>query len=328
MFNIGPYHISRKTILAPMAGVTDLPFRQLCREMGAGLVVSEMVAADPSTWDTRKSRLRIQFGDEPAPRSVQIAGYDPQMMAEAARFNVAQGAEIIDINMGCPAKKVCKRAAGSALLQDPQLVDDILQAVVAAVDVPVTLKIRTGWDRQNRNGATIAKIAEQAGIAALAVHGRTRACRFVGEVEYDTIAEIVETVSMPVIANGDITSPQKAVAVLEHTGAAAVMIGRGAQGNPWIFNQINHYLDKGEQLAPPSIEEIGVIMARHLQALHNFYGEVGGVRISRKHIGWYSSELAGGKEFTQHFNKLESRTHQQEFLKQFFLNIINQEQAA
>jgi tRNA-dihydrouridine synthase B len=311
-----------------MAGVTDLPFRQLCREMGAGLVVSEMVAADPSTWDTRKSRLRIQFGDEPAPRSVQIAGYDPQMMAEAARFNVAQGAEIIDINMGCPAKKVCKRAAGSALLQDPQLVDDILQAVVAAVDVPVTLKIRTGWDRQNRNGATIAKIAEQAGIAALAVHGRTRACRFVGEVEYDTIAEIVETVSMPVIANGDITSPQKAVAVLEHTGAAAVMIGRGAQGNPWIFNQINHYLDKGEQLAPPSIEEIGVIMARHLQALHNFYGEVGGVRISRKHIGWYSSELAGGKEFTQHFNKLESRTHQQEFLKQFFLNIINQEQAA
>ena len=311
-----------------MAGVTDLPFRQLCREMGAGLVVSEMVAADPSTWDTRKSRLRIQFGDEPAPRSVQIAGYDPQMMAEAARFNVAQGAEIIDINMGCPAKKVCKRAAGSALLQDPQLVDDILQAVVAAVDVPVTLKIRTGWDRQNRNGATIAKIAEQAGIAALAVHGRTRACRFVGEVEYDTIAEIVETVSMPVIANGDITSPQKAVAVLEHTGAAAVMIGRGAQGNPWIFNQINHYLDKGEQLAPPSIEEIGVIMARHLQALHNFYGEVGGVRIARKHIGWYSSELAGGKEFTQHFNKLESRTHQQEFLKQFFLNIINQEQAA
>ena len=311
-----------------MAGVTDLPFRQLCREMGAGLVVSEMVAADPSTWDTRKSRLRIQFGDEPAPRSVQIAGYDPQMMAEAARFNVAQGAEIIDINMGCPAKKVCKRAAGSALLQDPQLVDDILQAVVAAVDVPVTLKIRTGWDRQNRNGATIAKIAEQAGIAALAVHGRTRACRFVGEVEYDTIAEIVETVSMPVIANGDITSPQKAVAVLEHTGAAAVMIGRGAQGNPWIFNQINHYLDKGEQLAPPSIEEIGVIMARHLQALHNFYGEVGGVRIARKHIVWYSSELAGGKEFTQHFNKLESRTHQQEFLKQFFLNIINQEQAA
>ncbi|MBT4832553.1 MAG: tRNA dihydrouridine synthase DusB [Porticoccaceae bacterium] len=328
LFNIGPYHISRKTILAPMAGVTDLPFRQLCREMGAGLVVSEMVAADPSTWDTRKSRLRIQFGDEPAPRSVQIAGYDPQMMAEAARFNVAQGAEIIDINMGCPAKKVCKRAAGSALLQDPQLVDDILQAVVAAVDVPVTLKIRTGWDRQNRNGATIAKIAEQAGIAALAVHGRTRACRFVGEVEYDTIAEIVETVSMPVIANGDITSPQKAVAVLEHTGAAAVMIGRGAQGNPWIFNQINHYLDKGEQLVPPSIEEIGVIMARHLQALHKFYGEVGGVRISRKHIGWYSSELAGGKEFTQHFNKLESRTHQQEFLKQFFLNIINQEQAA
>jgi len=235
LFSIGPYQIDRKTILAPMAGVTDLPFRQLCREMGAGLVVSEMVAADPSTWDTRKSRLRIQFGDEPAPRSVQIAGYDPQMMAAAAQFNIAQGAEIIDINMGCPAKKVCKRAAGSALLQDPQLVANILQAVVEAVDVPVTLKIRTGWDRQNRNAVSIAKIAEEAGVAALAVHGRTRACRFVGEVEYDTIAAVVEAVSMPVIANGDITSPEKAVQVLEHTGAAAVMIGRGAQGNPWIF---------------------------------------------------------------------------------------------
>ncbi|MGB0668486.1 MAG: tRNA dihydrouridine synthase DusB [Porticoccaceae bacterium] len=328
MFNIGPYQIDRKTILAPMAGVTDLPFRQLCREMGAGLVVSEMVAADPSTWGTRKSRLRVQFGDEPAPRSVQIAGYDPQMMAAAAQFNVAQGAEIIDINMGCPAKKVCKRAAGSALLQNPELVSRILHAVVAAVEVPVTLKIRTGWDRQNRNAVSIAQIAEEAGIAALAVHGRTRACRFVGEVEYDTIAAVVEAVSMPVIANGDITSPQKAVEVLEHTGAAAVMVGRGAQGNPWIFSQINHYLEKGEQLPPPSFVELGHMMARHLQALHEFYGEVGGVRISRKHIGWYSSDLVGGKAFTQHFNQLESTAEQQQFLYQFFNNPVNQEQAA
>lgn len=328
MFNIGPYQIDRKTILAPMAGVTDLPFRQLCREMGAGLVVSEMVAADPSTWETRKSRLRIQFGDEPAPRSVQIAGYDPQMMAVAAQFNVAQGAEIIDINMGCPAKKVCKRAAGSALLQDPPLVADILRAVVDAVEVPVTLKIRTGWNPDNRNAVSIAKIAEEAGVAALAVHGRTRACRFVGEVEYDTIAAVVEAVSMPVIANGDIASPEKAIAVLEHTGAAAVMIGRGAQGNPWIFNQINHYLEQGELVAPPGFQQVGQMMARHLQALHEFYGEVGGVRISRKHIGWYSNGLTGGKEFTQHFNKLESTLHQKEFLQQFFLNAINQEQAA
>ena len=328
MFNIGPYQIDRKTILAPMAGVTYLPFRQLCREMGAGLVVSEMVAADPSTWDTRKSRLRIQFGDEPAPRSVQIAGYDPQMMATAAQFNVTQGAEIIDINIGCPAKKVCKRAAGSALLQDPQLVYSILHAVVDAVDVPVTLKIRTGCDRQNRNAVTIAKIAEQAGVAALAVHGRTRACRFVGEVEYDTIAAVTEAVSMPVIANGDITSPEKAVAVLEHTGAAAVMIGRGAQGNPWIFSQINQYLENGQHLPPPSFHELGQMMARHLLALHKFYGEVGGVRISRKHIGWYSSELAGGKEFTQQFNKLESTAQQQQFVDQFFNNPVNQEQAA
>ncbi len=328
LFTIGQYQIEHKTILAPMAGVTDLPFRQLCREMGAGLVVSEMVAADPSTWSTRKSRLRIQFGDEPAPRSVQIAGYDPQMMAEAAQFNVDQGAQIIDINMGCPAKKVCKRAAGSALLQDPSLVNDILKAVVKAVDVPVTLKIRTGWDRQNRNAVTIGKIAEEAGIAALAVHGRTRACRFVGEVEYDTIAQVVEAVSIPVLANGDINTPEKAVSVLKYTGAAAVMIGRAAQGNPWIFQQINHYLEQGQLLAPPSIEEAGTVMARHLQALHEFYGEVGGVRISRKHIGWYISPLPGGKNFTNQFNKLDSTVEQRTLLQQFFASAQYQEKAA
>jgi tRNA-dihydrouridine synthase B len=328
LFSIGPYHIQNQTVLAPMAGVTDLPFRQLCRKMGAGLVVSEMVAADPNTWSTRKSRLRVQFGDEPAPRSVQIAGYDPQMMAKAALFNVQLGAEIIDINMGCPAKKVCKRAAGSALLQNPELVKDILTAVVSAVDVPVTLKIRTGWDRRNRNAETIARIAEDSGVAALAVHGRTKACRFVGEVEYDTIAKVVEAVSIPVLANGDITDPQKAVSVLKHTGAAAVMIGRAAQGNPWIFNQINHYLKYCQPLAPPSMEECSQVMSEHLLALHNFYGETGGVRISRKHIGWYINPLPGGKEFTRMFNTLETTEQQRHFLRSFFLDFDRGEQVA
>lgn len=328
MFNIGPYHIQNQTVLAPMAGVTDLPFRRLCRKMGAGLVVSEMVAADPNTWSTRKSRLRVQFGDEPAPRSVQIAGYDPQMMAEAALFNVQLGAEIIDINMGCPAKKVCKRAAGSALLQNPELVESILTAVVSAVDVPVTLKIRTGWDRQNRNAETIARIAEDSGVAALAVHGRTKACRFVGEVEYDTIAKVVDAVSIPVLANGDITDPQGAVSVLKHTGAAAVMIGRAAQGNPWIFNQINHYLKYDQPLAPPSMEECSQVMSEHLLALHEFYGETGGVRISRKHIGWYINPLPGGKEFTRVFNTLETTEQQRHFLQSFFLDLTCEEQVA
>ncbi len=328
MFNIGPYQIQNQTVLAPMAGVTDLPFRRLCRKMGAGLVVSEMVAADPNTWSTRKSRLRVQFGDEPAPRSVQIAGYDPQMMAEAALFNVQLGAEIIDINMGCPAKKVCKRAAGSALLQNPELVESILTAVVSAVDVPVTLKIRTGWDRQNRNADTIARIAEDSGVAALAVHGRTKACRFVGEVEYDTIANVVDAVSIPVLANGDITDPQRAVSVLKHTGAAAVMIGRAAQGNPWIFNQINHFLKYDQPLSPPSMEECSQVMSEHLLALHEFYGETGGVRISRKHIGWYINSLPGGKEFTRVFNTLETTEQQRHFLQSFFLNLNCEEQVA
>lgn len=328
MFNIGPYQIQNQTVLAPMAGVTDLPFRRLCRKMGAGLVVSEMVAADPNTWSTRKSRLRVQFGDEPAPRSVQIAGYDPQMMAEAALFNVQLGAEIIDINMGCPAKKVCKRAAGSALLQNPELVESILTAVVSAVDVPVTLKIRTGWDRQNRNADTIARIAEDSGVAALAVHGRTKACRFVGEVEYDTIAKVVDAVSIPVLANGDITDPQRAVSVLKHTGAAAVMIGRAAQGNPWIFNQINHFLKYDQPLSPPSMEECSQVMSEHLLALHEFYGETGGVRISRKHIGWYINSLPGGKEFTRVFNTLETTEQQRHFLQSFFLDLNCEEQVA
>jgi tRNA-dihydrouridine synthase B len=250
------------------------------------------------------------------------------MMAEAALFNVQLGAEIIDINMGCPAKKVCKRASGSALLQNPELVESILTAVVSAVNVPVTLKIRTGWDRQNRNAETIARIAEDSGVAALAVHGRTKACRFVGEVEYDTIAKVVDAVSIPVLANGDITDPQRAVSVLKHTGAAAVMIGRAAQGNPWIFNQINHYLKYDQPLAPPSMEECSQVMSEHLLALHEFYGETGGVRISRKHIGWYINPLPGGKEFTRVFNTLETTEQQRHFLQSFFLDLTCEEQVA
>jgi tRNA-dihydrouridine synthase B len=241
---------------------------------------------------------------------------------------VAQGAEIIDINMGCPAKKVCKRAAGSALLKDPQLVESILTAVVNAVDVPVTLKIRTGWDKQNRNASEIATIAEQSGIQALAVHGRTKACRFVGEVEYDSIAKVVDAISIPVFANGDITSAVQAETVLNKTGASAVMIGRGAQGNPWIFNQINHYLQHAELLPEPSITEVGAVMTRHLTDLHEFYGEVGGVRISRKHIGWYSSWLTDGKAFTKIFNQLETCEQQQQQLREFFDNYSLEERAA
>ena len=301
-----------------MAGVTDLPFRQLCKELGAGLVVSEMVAADPSTWQTRKSRLRTQFGAEPAPRSVQIAGYDPHMMAAAAQYNVAQGAEIIDINMGCPAKKVCRRAAGSALLQDPALVKTILQSITSAVTVPVTLKIRTGWDLANRNATTIAKIAEDAGIAALAVHGRTRACRFVGEVDYDTITDVVAAVTIPVIANGDICLPEQARVILDRTGAAAVMIGRAAQGNPWIFRQINHYLSHGQLLDPPSTDELAAVMTRHLSAVHQFYGELTGVRVVRKHMGWYLNQSTSGKGFTRDFNQLNSATAQCQALQHYF----------
>ncbi|MDE0840945.1 MAG: tRNA dihydrouridine synthase DusB [Porticoccaceae bacterium] len=318
MYKIGPYKIPNQTVLAPMAGVTDLPFRCLCRELGAGLVVSEMVAADPTTWQTRKSRLRTQFGAEPAPRSVQIAGYNPHMMADAAQYNVEQGAEIIDINMGCPAKKVCRRAAGSALLQDPALVRDILQTVTGAVSVPITLKIRTGWDYANRNALVIAKIAEDAGVAALAIHGRTRACRFVGAVEYDTIAEVVAAVGIPVIANGDICSPQKAREILKITGAAAVMIGRAAQGNPWIFRQINHYLAHNSLLPPPSIGEIANVMLRHLNAVHQFYGESSGVRIARKHIGWYLNRSINGKSFTREFNQLQTADTQSSAVQRYF----------
>lgn len=305
MVRIGPYTLPNRVILAPMAGVTDRPFRQLCRRLGAGLVVAEMLTSDVRLWHSRKSRLRMLHEGDPEPRSVQIAGGDPQMLAEAARRNVELGAQIIDINMGCPAKKVCNKAAGSALMKDEQLVGQILDAVVAAVDVPVTLKIRTGWDRDNRNGVRIAQIAEQAGIAALSVHGRTRADLYTGEAEYATIAAIREAVSLPLFANGDIDSPEKARAVLQATGADAVMIGRAAQGRPWIFREIDHYLETGQHLPPPSADERQRILLEHLQALHDFYGAEQGVRIARKHVGWYLATLAGARDFRSHFNQLD-----------------------
>ncbi|WP_394234872.1 tRNA dihydrouridine synthase DusB [Pseudomonas anguilliseptica] len=315
---IGPYTLPNSLILAPMAGVTDQPFRQLCKRMGAGLVVSEMVTSDVRLWNTRKSSLRMMHSGDPEPRSVQIAGGDPEMLAEAARRNVEMGAQIIDINMGCPAKKVCNKAAGSALLKDEVLVHEILQAVVAAVDVPVTLKIRTGWDRENKNGITVAKIAEDSGIVALAVHGRTRADLYMGEAEYETIAAIKQAVSIPVLANGDIDSPQKAKAVLAATGADGLLIGRAAQGRPWIFREIEHYLRTGEQLPAPSLGEVERILLEHLAALHAFYGDVMGVRIARKHVSWYLATLPGAKEFRAQFNRLDSTDAQCTNVREFF----------
>ncbi|MDO9619252.1 MAG: tRNA dihydrouridine synthase DusB [Pseudomonas sp.] len=315
---IGPYTLPNSLILAPMAGVTDQPFRQLCKRMGAGLVVSEMVTSDVRLWNTRKSSLRMIHSGDPEPRSVQIAGGDPEMLAEAARRNVEMGAQIIDINMGCPAKKVCNKAAGSALLKDEVLVREILQAVVAAVNVPVTLKIRTGWDRENKNGIAVAKIAEDAGIVALAVHGRTRADLYMGEAEYDTIAAIKQAVSIPVLANGDIDSPQKAKAVLAATGADGLLIGRAAQGRPWIFREIEHYLRTGEQLPAPSLLEVERILLEHLAALHAFYGDVMGVRIARKHVSWYLATLPGAREFRAQFNRLDSTDAQCTNVREFF----------
>ena len=323
---IGPYTLPNQLILAPMAGVTDQPFRQLCRRLGAGLVVSEMVTSDVSLWNTRKSSLRMIHSGDAEPRSVQIAGGDPQMLAEAARRNVEMGAQIIDINMGCPAKKVCNKAAGSALLKDEQLVSAILQAVVAAVDVPVTLKIRTGWDRADKNGLTVAKIAEQSGISALAVHGRTRADLYTGEAEYDTIAAIKQAVTLPVFANGDIDSPQKARQVLDATGADGLLIGRAAQGRPWIFREIDHYLATGTQLPAPSLLEVEGILLEHLAALHAFYGDVMGVRIARKHVGWYLATLPGAREFRAQFNRLESTDAQCANVRQFFIERHNEKQ--
>ncbi|MGB4945666.1 MAG: tRNA dihydrouridine synthase DusB [Candidatus Competibacter denitrificans] len=326
--HIGPYLLDPPVFLAPMAGVSDRPFRQLCRALGAGLTVSEMVSANPALWDSRKTRLRLDHTGEPGPRSVQILGTDPATMAEAARLNVEYGADIIDINMGCPAKKVCGTLAGAALLRDESLVGRILDAVVNAVPVPVTLKIRTGWDLTHRNGLAIARIAEQAGIRALTVHGRTRACGYSAPVDYAAIHTIKQAVNMPVIANGDITSPEKARWVLDSTGADAVMIGRAAQGQPWIFREIAHYLTTGQRLPPPGLAEIGQSVLTHLQHLHHFYGEPTGVRIARKHLGWYSQHWPTGAVFRTKINPVESAAAQVRLTRYFFEHLATQEPLA
>jgi len=305
--HIGPYELKNNLMLAPMAGVTDRPFRQLCKQLGAGLAVSEMVSSNSLLWGSAKTLRRANHEGEVEPKSVQIAGADPRMMAEAARHNVDNGAQIIDINMGCPAKKVCNVMAGSALLQDEDLVARILDAVVGAVDVPVTLKIRTGWDTTHRNGIRVARIAEQAGIRSLAVHGRTRACGYTGEAEYDTIRAIKQAVRIPVVANGDIRTPEK-----------ARMIGRAAQGRPWIFREIDHFLATGHHLPEPTVEEIRTIMLGHLHNLYDFYGEHTGVRVARKHISWYSKGQPGGSVFRDRVNRVESTAEQLALIDAFF----------
>lgn len=315
---LGPYQLRNNVFVAPMAGVTDRPFRQLCKELGAGYAVSEMAASNPRLWATEKSSRRINHEGEMEPKAVQIAGAEPQMLAEAARFNVDRGAQIIDINMGCPVKKVCNKWCGSALLQDEILVASILEAVVAAVDVPVTLKFRTGWDRAHKNALTIARIAEQSGIAMLTLHGRTRADGYSGLAEYDTIAAVKASVSLPVVANGDIDSPHKAKAVLEKTGADAVMIGRAAQGRPWIFREIDYFLRTGQLMPAPEVNEVRALMAQHLAAHYSFYGTYLGVRTARKHIAWYVQGLEGEKSFRQHMNTLENCEQQLQAVDDFF----------
>lgn len=304
-----------------MAGVTDRPFRQLCKKMGAGLAVSEMVTSNSLLYGSEKTRRRANHEGEVNPISVQIAGADPKMMAEAARHNVDNGAQIIDINMGCPAKKICNVMAGSALLKDEPLVAQILKAVVNAVDVPVTLKIRTGWDKQNRNAITIAKMAEDIGIQALAMHGRTRACAYMGEAEYDTIAAVKQSIRIPLIANGDITTPEKAKFVLDYTGADAVMIGRAAQGRPWIFREIEHYLKTGTNLLPPTVDEIHAVMLEHLHDLYDFYGDLTGMRMARKHISWYTKGLAGSAQFRHNMNTLQTIELQLQAINDFFAEL-------
>ena len=315
---IGPYPLQNNLVLAPMAGITDRPFRELCRRHGAGLAVSEMVTADTALWGKRKSLHRLDHEGEPGPVSVQIVGADPKRLAEAARLNADLGADIIDINMGCPAKKVCKVAAGSALLQDEQLVGRILETVVAAVEIPVTLKIRTGWDRHHRNAPNVARIAEAAGIQALAVHGRTRADRFAGQAEYETIRLVKEAVKIPIIANGDIDSPEKAAHVLATTGADAIMIGRAAQGRPWIFEEIGQWLATEKSVAPKPGPWIRKLVLEHLEALYRFYGPTHGVRVARKHIGWYGKHRQGSAAFRQRVFKAETPTEQKNLVREFF----------
>jgi len=316
---IGSHLLRNRLIVAPMAGVTDRPFRQLCKRLGAGMAVSEMVTSNSLLYGSAKTARRANHDGEVDPISVQIAGADPQMMAEAARHNVSRGAQIIDINMGCPAKKVCNVMAGSALLQDEALVGRILDAVVKAVpEVPVTLKIRTGWDREHRNALSILRIAENAGVQALAMHGRTRACGYTGEAEYDTMRAVKSEARIPVIANGDITTPEKAKYVLAYTGADAVMIGRAAQGRPWIFREIEHFLQTGEHLPQPEVSEIHAVLLEHIHDLYAFYGDVTGVRVARKHISWYTRGLVGSSAFRHRMNQLDSVAEQLAVVNEYF----------
>lgn len=315
---IGPHLLRNNVFVAPMAGVTDRPFRQLCKQLGAGYAVSEMSASNPRLWNTEKSSRRTNHDGEMEPKAVQIAGADPILLAECAKHNVDKGAQIIDINMGCPVKKVCDSWCGSALLQNEKLVGHILDTVVAAVDVPVTLKFRTGWNRDNKNALTIARMAQSAGIAMLTLHGRTRADGYKGQAEYDTIAAVKAAVNLPVVANGDIDTPEKAAHVLKMTGADAIMIGRAAQGRPWIFREISHYLATGQHLPAPRVSEVSHLMEEHLLAHYAFYGEYTGVRTARKHIGWYVHNLIDGEAFRQRMNKLETCESQLKAVKDFF----------
>lgn len=323
---IGTHTLKNNLIVAPMAGVTDRPFRQLCKSMGAGMAVSEMVTCNSLLYGSKKTQRRANHDGEVSPISVQIAGADPDMLATAAQYNMDRGAQIIDINMGCPAKKICNVMAGSALLQDEKLVGKILDSVVSAVDIPVTLKIRTGWDKQNKNALSIAKIAEKAGIQALAIHGRTRACAYRGDAEYETIATIKDTIKIPVIANGDITSPEKAKYILEFTKADAIMIGRAAQGRPWIFREISHFLATGKHLPAPEVTEIHRVLIAHLHDLYDFYGEYSGVRIARKHISWYTKGLIGSASFRKSMNQLQTSEQQISETDKLFTNLANHNQ--
>jgi tRNA-dihydrouridine synthase B len=315
---IGPYELSSPFLLAPMAGISDAPFRRLCRQFGAGMTTSEMTTADISLWHTAKCMRRLDIDSDATPRVVQIAGSEPAQLALAARICVDRGAQIIDINMGCPARKVCKRAAGSALLRDEVLVARILESVVGAVDVPVTVKIRTGWDPEHRNGVAVAAIAEASGVQALAVHGRTRACRFTGHAEYDTIARIKQSVSIPVIANGDITTSEKSLEVLSVSQADGLMIGRAAMGRPWFFRELNHYREKNELIAPLEKTEVRDIMLDHLGDLYRFYGETTGVRVARKHLTWYCAELQNSDTFRSRVVRADSASEQIRLTLQYF----------
>ena len=324
LMQIGPHSLRNNLFVAPMAGVTDRPFRQLCKKFGAGLAVSEMVSSNSLLWGSEKTLRRANHDGEVEPISVQIAGADPQMMADAARYNVEEGAQIIDINMGCPAKKVCNTMAGSALLKDESLVGRILEAVVEAVDVPVTLKFRTGWDSANKNALKIARIAENSGIQLLSLHGRTRACGFAGRAEYETIREVKRSTKLAVVANGDITTPAEAKEVLDYTSADGLMIGRAAQGRPWIFREIEHYLATGECLPAPLVSEIRAVLVAHIEELYVFYGRDRGVKIARKHISWYTKGLAGSASFRHYMNQLVTCEEQLDAVNRFFGDLADQ----